>query len=269
MSSLSQWIDFLGTNPLLGVASFIIAIIGIVLAVIFYLKSKKIKSPYYAIRSIILIKDLISKIESLEMVFRGKPIKNLTVTKLAFWNGGNDTINYQDIPNTEPLTINVKKGIEILDAKVLYVQNPANQFSISPSDDHSFVKLQFEYIDKDEGGVIQIIHTGISEEDIDIRGKIKGVGRPIKKSVPKMVIFNPRYANIQAKNKLGKIIPYFVLIVLFGIPLFLIYNTYTRKIFDLGQLFGVFLITLMYWGFGYYIIKKRLPKGFDIFIEEF
>lgn len=96
MSSLSQWVDFLVTNPLLGLASFILAIIGLVLAVIFYLKSKKIKSPYYAIRSINLIEDLISKIESLEMLFRGKPIKNLTVTKLAFWNAGNDTINYQD-----------------------------------------------------------------------------------------------------------------------------------------------------------------------------
>jgi hypothetical protein len=262
MSSLSQWVDFLGTNPLLGVASFIIAIIGIVLAVIFYLKSKKIKSPYYAIRSINLIKDLISKIESLEMLFRGKPIKNLTVTKIAFWNAGNDTINYQDIPHTEPLTINVKEGIEILDAKVLYAKNPANQFSISTSDDNSLIKLQFEYIDNDEGAVIQIIHTGVSEEDIDIHGTIKGVGKPIKKSVPHMVMFyNPTNRQISFRYLVG--------IMFFGMPLLFIYNIYTGRSYKIDELIGVVLMTLLYWGLGYYFIKRRVPKGFDIFEEEF
>ena len=84
--------------------------------------------PFYANRSINIVEDLVSRFESLKMLYSGQPIKNLTVTKTAFWNGGRDTIKGEDVASADPLSVHVKKGCKILNAKILYIKNPANQF---------------------------------------------------------------------------------------------------------------------------------------------
>jgi hypothetical protein len=83
MFSLFQFVNWLETNPSLGVASFILAIVGVVLAIFFYIKSKKVKIPCYAVRSLNIVRNLVNKIESLEMLYGGQPINNLTVSKIA------------------------------------------------------------------------------------------------------------------------------------------------------------------------------------------
>ena len=77
--------------------SIVSLIITLTLAIYFYFKSKKVKLPIYSQWSINIINVLEKKFESLEMMYSGLQIDNLTVTKILFWNGGNDTINDQDI----------------------------------------------------------------------------------------------------------------------------------------------------------------------------
>ena len=159
--NLSQFIEWLATNPKL---NFTIAIIGLFLAIFFYIKSKKVKLPYYAISSQNIVRDLVSRIDSLEMLYAGERIENLTATKIAFWNAGNDTIKREDIPDKAPLTINVKKGYKILNAIILHFIEKSNEFSIHISDDKSHITIDFEYLDKNEGVIIQLLHTGRSEQ---------------------------------------------------------------------------------------------------------
>jgi hypothetical protein len=33
--------------------------------------------------------------------------------------------------------------------------------------------------------------------------------------------------------------------------------------------FVVVLATITYWGMGFYIIRRKIPKGFDVFEEDF
>jgi len=260
MFSLFQFVNWLETNPMLGVASFILAIASVVLAFYFYFKSKKVKLPCYAVRSINIVRDLVNKIESLEMLYGGQPIKNLTVSKIAFWNAGNDTINNQDIPIAEPLTIHIKKEYQILDAKILFTKNPANQLTISLSSDKIFVNLKFDYIDKEEGGVIQIIHTGKSNEDIEIHGLIKGVGKINKKSINNILFFPSKPPSAKMRRSMR----YFMALTLFGTPFLIISEIFKGK----TDLFSSGLLVILYWGLGYFIFKRRLPKGFDIFEDD-
>lgn len=181
MNSFSQLAEFLGTNPWLSIISFVIAVMGVALAIVFYIKGKRVKLPYYAIRSANIVSDFGSWMKPLEMRYSSQLIENLTVTKMAFWNAGRDTIDHQDIARADPLTLHVKESYKILDAKILSEKTPANKFSITTSPDQSSLTLEFDYIDKDEGAVIQLIHTGKSGEDIDFGGSIKGAGKPIRK----------------------------------------------------------------------------------------
>jgi len=257
MDSLFQFYTWLETNPRLGIASFILTIFALALSIYFYYKSKKAKLPCYAIKSFNIVEDLVSKFESLEMLYAGQPIKNLTVSKIAFWNAGKDTINNQDIPIAEPLTIHVKKEYQILDAKVLYTKNPANQFIISSSPLFTVAYLSFDYIDKEEGGVIQIIHTGKSDEDIEVHGLIKGAGK-IKKKNANTNIFAP---TSKPSTKIKKVMRYSMALLLFGLPVFIIYQILNGKT-NLSLYSGIFIIS--YWGMGYFVFRRNLPKGFDI-----
>lgn len=232
-------------------------IIGVIIAVFFHYRGKKVKSPSYAIRSSNIVRDLVSKIKSLEMLYDGRQIKNLTVTKIAFWNAGKDTINSEDIPTAEPLTVRIKEGYKILDAKIHSTNNSANQLSISTSDDQLSANIEFEYLDKGEGGVFQLIHTGINDESIEFHGLIKGAGSPIKKNMPNLKQF-------YSPKKSYRVI---LAILLFGSPLILIAQFILNPV--PANAFDNFTVVLMYWILGIYLFKRRLPKGFEGFEDDF
>ena len=260
VSSYSQLTEWLETNPWWGFVGFIMAILGFASAIIIYIKVKNVKSPCYAVQSRNIVRDFVSKIDTLEMLYSGKPIENLTATKIAFWNAGRDTINSQDIASTDPLTVHVKKGCKILDTKVLYMKNLVNRFSITTADDLSNITLNFEYLDKEEGAIIQILHTGKSSEDIEIRGTIKGAGKPVQKHVPKLREAVPILPSLT--DKMRRLI-FALLIFIIPIPVFV--RTFLGDDIYLKVAGVIFLI--FYWGMGFKVIKRRLPKGFDVFEE--
>jgi hypothetical protein len=177
-TAIENTVMLIGNNPILGVLSFIAAIISIFLALIFYKYGKAIKKPNYTIKNHNLIKDFVNKIDLLDIKYSGKPIKNFTISRIAFWNAGNETIDADDVVNADPIIIHVKNNNKILDANIIALNNLSNCFSLSDVYDECKIKINFDYIDKDNGVAIQVYHTGSSDEDIEVSGRIKGVGRP-------------------------------------------------------------------------------------------
>jgi len=164
-----------------GVFGIILAVIGLISTYYFYKKSNKVKKPYYQIRSYNLIRDFVSNIQDLEIRYAGELIENLTVSRIAFWNAGNETIDKDDIVESDPIAIATHRDFKILKPEIIAVNDNANNFSIV-RDVTSILGINFDYIDENNGIVIQIFHTGKSSEDIDVIGKIKGAGVP--KNVP-------------------------------------------------------------------------------------
>ena len=251
MITYSQFTEWFISN-LWSIASLSITL---VFATYFYIKSKKVKLPLYSYWNVNIINELVNKFESLEMTYSGLSIENLSVTKILFWNGGNDTIDNKDISSVDPLKIRVNENYEILESNVLYSKNPANQFSIKTSDDKSYAALEFDFLDKDEGGLIQLIHTGISDKDIEIHGTIKGAGKPVHAKQ------NFYLLNMQYFKKI-------ILIIVAPVLLSLFYVIFFRSDFILSKkiiVFSMFIgITFLYWGFIFYLAKRKIPKGFDI-----
>lgn len=105
---ISILINSLAVNPWLVVISAIISFLGLIFAVIFYFKSKKIKKPRLKSRSINLLKESAEKIDGLKITYLENNIPNITITKLAIWNEGNDTINRSDIALADPILITAK-----------------------------------------------------------------------------------------------------------------------------------------------------------------
>lgn len=275
--------DFFNGNPILNIVFLILAILGIIFTTYFYYKSRKSKIPTYIVRTINLVREKIQKIETVEIIYSGEKVKNLSLTKIAIWNDGKETINYSDIASNNPIRIKIKESFEILDAEILFKKDEANDFNIQVSDDKNYINILFDYIDFEDGIVIQIFHTGNSSDDIFIDGKIKSVKN----------IHRREHSNSLLPDSIGKLLrndrEYFnrkAMKSFFGwsfIVVGLVFNCLllyfpTRKIIAVtpkpheSSIFFIILLLLpgiLYMWFGYNLIKRRIPKGFDIFNEEF
>jgi len=242
------------------------------LAILLYFKAKKTKSPRYAKRSMNIVRDLASKIESLELSYRGKKIETATVTRVLFWNAGRETIHRADIAEADPLIITTKEGCEILDARVTQMKKPANLFN-AVLGEGSKVRIGFDYIDKNEGAVIQLIHTGRSSDDIQVLGTIKGAGRPVYRPAPAPTslfpsdslsrLLRPRMRCVGIAMILAGV-AFSMMILSLRLPFTTSLNTA-----DYSAIFTASLFAILYCGSGASLLIRRIPAGFDAFETEF
>ena len=260
--------------PNLGVISLLVAIFFGIMTIYFYYHPQKQKIPCFAIKNFNLIRNLGKKFENIQMRYGTDPIDNFSATKIAFWNGGKDTIKYdRDIAPADPLIIKIADGKKILDAEKIFEKNPINRFNVEISADKSHVKLFFDYIDKNDGVVIQILHTGTRASDIKLYGTVEGVKKIICTNC-----INPDALLVKSVKKISPImdsvsstwkkrIKGFIFIVMPIIMLFLLASTPTgiKTLFDI---FLILIITIPYWFMAYITLKRKIPAGFEIFDEE-
>lgn len=232
-----DFIEILTQNPMIAMFSIILSPIGIILAVVFYLKSRKIKSIKHYFKSDLLIDDFIQKIEGLTIKFSDKSINRLMVTKIAFWNNGSETINFEDIPNNDKFSISIKDNFNILDVTIINILNKANNIDFLLSDDGKEISISFDYIDQKEGFIIQIFHTGTSSEIFEINGTIKGFGKIFKGKHNK----NYKFSIIEIIQDI------FVFIVSLSFSLFVIITDKTTSIRIALIIFIIIFIPTFLW----------------------
>jgi hypothetical protein len=124
-----------------------------------------------------LFKDYSGTVAGLDIQYLGDKVRDLSVSKIVFWNHGALTIDSDDLVPADRLRLETKGKGRILSTKLISTNNKASQplLSASPEKDQAF--LQFEYLDRGQGFVIQVIHEGTSSNDLDLKGAIKGVTR--------------------------------------------------------------------------------------------
>lgn len=277
METVWEFIKQISNNPLWTLGSFIVAFISVILVIILHKRGQRTKKPTFLVRSSNLVSDFSSKFAKLQILYSSREIENLTVSKIAFWNDGAQTIDSRDVAEADPLRIVLKEEYNILDVSVIYTKNEANRFGVLPFEEGRSVKITFDYLDKDEGGVIQLIHTGKGSSDIEVSGIVKGVGKA-----------KSRHTRPQIIEIIGKILPApkpskaqtlrarrIIGITLFGVAIFLVVvaftttKTVTTTVVEelLIRIFG-FIGALLYVYMGYMLLKRRVPQGFETVEEE-
>ena len=160
---------FIGLASVAGILGFIVSLS------IFFPPGKR---PLYAIKSFNLINDSSSKINNLDIKYKFcnanktacelKPIERITVTKILFWNAGREKIDKTDVDDN-PITIKASRNNKILESKVINVANKKTNFKL----DQLSNIISFSFLDTSNGGVIEVIHTGKSDEDIFLDGYVE------------------------------------------------------------------------------------------------
>lgn len=180
-----ETLESLLQSPLVSILSLVLAVVGILLAAVFFIKSRRIKKARYSINNRTVIETSGSEITGLQVQYDGNQQDRITVSKVGIWNCGTEPIRPPDIATSCPLLIQVHPGADVLAADVIYTTEEANQFhldAITPADGDmpTSIPFSFEFLDRKDGAVVQIVHTGPQSHPISITGKLIGGSSPEK-----------------------------------------------------------------------------------------
>jgi len=162
-------------NTIIQVGGISLSIISIVVTIVLFIISLEKKKPYYYKQSIeIISKGFIEEHKEFVINYREFEIQQLTNTKIALWNGGRGLISNSDIASSQLLAISAKENITVYGAKIIYQTEESCKFESIY--DYKRVDIEFEYMGKNDGCVLSILHSGKSSDDLEITGTVKGTG---------------------------------------------------------------------------------------------
>ena len=112
-----------------------------------------------------------------EVQYRGTPVPRITSSIVWIWNAGKKTVRGSDIVERDPLQL--RFGGEVLNVRTRTVSREVVKFAVAVPADSSKearknVCVDFEFLDPDDGGVIEVLHTG-SDEMPQFTGTIVGL----------------------------------------------------------------------------------------------
>ena len=251
----------LSDNPYITLGSFALAVFGIVLAIIFYVRSKKDKTPCYDCSSNTIIEGLNQALDGLEVHYKGQAQERVSVTKLVLWNAGRDTIDKSDLVERDQLRVLTPAEVTLLDIQVIDVSTKSNLVTLGEAtqrEQGSEFSIDFDFLDHQDYLVIQIIHNGSSRDEFSIAGKIKGVkeivqsdGIRLSRSQSKILRILPIVGEFKQLMQSPRFMKYFGTIAYGGFGLFAVWHLINGKTdwyVWAGAGFCIFASCLMYFG---------------------
>jgi hypothetical protein len=267
---MEVFLRFTNENPWLNVVFILLALISIFISFWLYFKGKKTKKPTYCTHTINLIRESINKIKSLDIQHKGQKINNLSVTKLALWNAGKETINSIDIAQNDKFRIEINDKYEIIDCELVFQKNQANGFKIE--NNNMIIDITFDYFDHNEGVILYIYHTAPHGYFLELKGAFKGVNTIVRKSNR---IFSDSITKILYSILKPNLTRKILGIVTFLLPFFFIvllikdYDRVVKNNYSYIFMIVTLGLVMIYWWLSYKILKRKVPKGFDLFESQF
>jgi hypothetical protein len=167
---------------LVDTVSIVLAVAGIVIGAAvsynFYRKSRRVRQPVWAMRTVNLVSDWAERMPGLGITYVGSTVRRLSVSKIVFWNMGADSIRRADVAVADPLRIQAAIGVEILSAQVLGTNNEASRVVLEQVPDRGAASIGFDFLDGGHGAVFSIVHSGDGERGVTVQGTIIGAGKP-------------------------------------------------------------------------------------------
>ncbi len=168
--------DLFQNHPIIFISITLLSVAGSI-GTIYSLFFIKMQRPRYHVSSInIITSHITEKASGLKITYDCEEINNLTISKIGFINLGKQVIDKNDIPPKGRFYLQFNE--RIYDKRILFSTEEANNFSIFQIIDvidknmdkqekinilkkySNRIYFDFEYLAKNEGGVIQIAHSG-------------------------------------------------------------------------------------------------------------
>jgi hypothetical protein len=174
-------------HPLFGTGlnllGIILGVLSVIVGYVQYRLRQREKKPLWSIKHINLIQDYSSRIPGLSIKYGDESIEALSVSKIVFWNAGSETIRGDDIADADPLAILLPNNARLLDASITATNSKPSRFRLYTKPEINGSFLTFDFLDRNNGVVVQLIHTGVMANDINIAGTIMGASRPAQNAM--------------------------------------------------------------------------------------
>jgi Ca2+/Na+ antiporter len=169
-------ISVLAHPDVLGV---IIGVIGLVLAYVFYIRSKEKPRPAYAVVTRTLISSPGLELSTaVEILYNGRNIASLYSSMLYFWNHGTKTLTKGDIAPADPIVFHFEgQDSELLEIRS--VKATRDMLGISAVPNSNDVPLRFDFLERNDGVAIEVLHAGVA--NINCSGTIIGIKEGIQR----------------------------------------------------------------------------------------
>lgn len=270
MHSIITWLD---RNPWSNLVFLILSILGIIVSVFLYFKSKKTKKAVYYLSSTNIISSKMKFHGNIQITYLEEKVENFTVSKISFWNNGNDVINETDLAPTDKLKIVIDDNFEILDADIIFQSKKTNnaKFNKQPKE----ITINFDYFNPQQGFIIRIIHTGIDSSSLKLYGTIKGGKEVSSVRDDRLTFFHILFVSVPLLGssvitkrtfiKIQKIVP----LLFFVLGLLLLLITMILKLpVESNLLLEVFSGIYIFYGLLTYFTTNKIPKWFEILYED-
>lgn len=175
LTGLPSWTDIVSNWP--PIITIITLPLTIFLACLSVFLNRKDRRPCWATTTNVLIMGYTTKFSGLQVTYNNQPIQNLSMTRIVFWNAGRIDIDKYDLDTSNPLRIHAYGNTDMLDANVLVTNQPSSLFTVAISNDHKDATLKFDFLRRDAGAVIQVLHTGVNLNSVWLVGEIKNVSK--------------------------------------------------------------------------------------------
>ena len=233
-----------------------VTFISLFMAYYFYKRGTRKKEVLYTKANVKITQNYNKKISNFVSKYKNMSVDSITMTRYLLWNNSSQAIRKNDIAPRDPLQFSVASGYKILDIKIIYPRNSLNGFMLSkPIKKNNFTKLSFDFINENEGLIVQIIHTGKSK-NIYFSGTIIDFKKPVF---------------IEQYDKFDQI---FAPILVIGIPiaffLFLFSGIFLHMV-KISSISGWILILIMAVGSVNILIayiRRLIPKKFRSTLNE-
>jgi hypothetical protein len=162
------------THPLVGSLGSISGIIGVALAIYFYVASKREPHLTYYVHPIRAPLVQTGKMSDFSVLFRGALLPgDVTAAQIAIWNAGSAPIKGEDI--LSPILIQTEDKAPILEVSVRKISRPVTGIGVDNETMKSGrVVVHWRILEQDDGCVLQVIYLGSPSVKLSLSGDIVG-----------------------------------------------------------------------------------------------
>jgi cellobiose-specific phosphotransferase system component IIC len=190
------------SNPVVGILGSIASIIGVVLAVYFYvygLHKRQLTFYVHPVKSIVAASNQASR---LSIQLDNEPITgSVTSAQIAIWNAGKLPIRTEHI--LSPLVLGTVGGYPIIEARIRKKCREVVKLNLDTKNiDKGQLSLTWNILEQNDGGIIEVIFAGPVDTEIQATAVIEG-----QKAINAMefsgVIKSPaeQYLNLLKQNR--------------------------------------------------------------------
>ena len=162
------------SNPVVGVLGSIASVIGVVLAVYFYINGLQKRQLTYYVHPVKSIVAAANQASRLSIRLDNKPITgSVTAAQIAIWNAGKLPIRPEHV--LSPLVLSTGSGCPIIEARIRKKCREVVNIDLDTKKlNKGQLGLTWNILEQNDGGIIEIIFAGPVDTEIQATAVIEG-----------------------------------------------------------------------------------------------